>query len=83
MSINTYIINATVGDAVKEFDDLFTIEYLDDWYVTCENVDGFLFHLGIGAYLDVEHVGASTASLPAFDDGFSVYDVTLPAVVRR
>ena len=81
MPVNAHIVESWVGDAVEELDKLFTIEYLDDGYVTCEYVDGFLLHLAIGADLDVEHVGASTASCPAFDDGLSVYDVTLPAVV--
>ena len=81
MPVNAYVIEQWVGDAVEELDELFAIEYLDDGYVTCEYVDGFLLHLTVGTYFDVEHVGASTASCPAFDDSFSVYDVTLPAIV--
>ena len=81
MPVNAHVIECGVGDAVEELDDLLAIEYLDYLDVTCEYVDGFLLHFGIRAYLDVEHVGASTASSPAFNDSFSVYDVTLPAVV--
>ena len=81
MPVNAHIVESWVGDAVEELDELFAIEYLDDGYVTCENVNSFGFHFTVGADFDVEHVGASTASCPAFNDGLSVYDVTLPAVV--
>ena len=82
MPVNTYVIESWVGDAVEELNKLFTFEYVNDGH-TCEQyVNGFLFHLAISTHLDVGHVSASTARSPAFDDGFSVNDVTLPAVVR-
>ena len=83
MPVNAHIVETWVGNAVEELDELFAVEYLDDGYVTCEDVNSLGFHFAVGAYLDTEHVGASTASSPAFDDSFSVNDVTLPAVVGR
>ena len=81
MPVNAHVIEHRVGDAVEELYDLFTIKYFYNWQVTCQNVNSFLLHLGIRAYLDVEHVGTCTASRPAFDDRFGIYDVTFPAVV--
>ena len=77
------LLETWVGDAVEELDKLFAIEYLDNLDVAGQYVYSFGFHLTIGADLDVEHVSTCTASSPAFDDGFSVYNVTFPAVVGR
>ena len=83
MPVNAHVIECWVSDAVEELDDLLAVENLDNGDVTSQYIYSFGFHLTIGADLDIEHVSTCTASSPAFDDGFSVYNVTLPAVVGR
>ena len=83
MPVNAHVIKCWVGYAVEELDDLLAVENLNNRDVTCQYVYSFGFHLTIGADLDIEHVSTCTASRPAFNDGFSVYNVTFPAVVGR
>ena len=82
MPVNAHVIECLVSDTVEKLDDLLTVENLNNRDVTSQYVYSFGFHLTIGANLDVEHVGTCTASTPAFDDVLSIYDVTLPLVVR-
>ena len=83
MPVNAHVIKFWVGDAVEELDELLAVENLDNGNITSQHIYSFGFHLTIGADLDIEHVGTCTASSPAFNDGFSVYNVTFPAVVGR
>jgi len=83
MPVNAHVIECWVSDAVEELDKLLAVENLNNGDVTCQYVYSFGFHLTIGADLDIEHVSTCTASSPAFNDGFSVYNVTFPAVVGR
>ena len=83
MPVNAHVIECWVSDAVEKLDKLLAVENLNNGDVTSQYVYSFGFHLTIGADCDIEHVSTCTASSPAFDDGFSVYNVTFPAVVGR
>ena len=83
MPVNAYIVEQWIGDAVEKLDNLLALEDSGNRCIKGQYVYSFGFHLTIGADLDVEHVGMCTASSPAFNDGFSIYDVTLPAIIWR
>ena len=95
MPVNAHVIEHGVGDAVEELDNFFAVEdsgnrrHASVWYVgEREDIPRLSFVLAIGAHtytwiLRMQDTGTSSTSTPALDDVLSIYDVTLPLVVRR